>query len=86
MKKLIAGLAVVVFTLAFGIALADELPAFTDRKDVGTELYNDAFAPKDQALGASEVRGAGAGGVSTIDEKTLIWNALMGPDGGSDLP
>jgi len=49
--------------------------------EIGTALYHDAFLAK-----RSEVRGEAAGGVANIDENTRIWDTLLSPVGGSDLP
>lgn len=94
MKKFIAGLSVLALTLAFGAASADEiLPAFgSDSKDVGTELYTNAF-PSHDVMDASEVRGAGAGGggrewavSKEKDEITRIWDGLLKPSEGTVIP
>jgi hypothetical protein len=50
--------------------------------DLGTALYNAAFS-KESTM--QQNSGAVAGGVTTVDENTRIWDNLMGP-GGSDLP
>jgi hypothetical protein len=92
MKKFIAGLSVLALTLAFGVASADEiLPAFgSDSKDVGTELYTNAFPSHD--VMDSEVRGAGAGGggremvaPKEKDEITKIWDGLLKPSDGTGI-
>ena len=49
--------------------------------DVGTALYNEQFAEH-----ASIERGSAAGGMQGVDENTRIWDNLVGPAGGSDLP
>jgi hypothetical protein len=49
--------------------------------EIGTALYHDAFLMK-----SSEVRGEAAGGEAKVDENTRIWDTLLSPVGGSDLP
>jgi hypothetical protein len=49
--------------------------------EIGTALYHDAFLTK-----SSEARGEAAGGVANVDENTRIWDTLLSPVGGSDLP
>jgi hypothetical protein len=48
--------------------------------EIGTALYHDAFLTK-----RSE-KGEAAGGVANVDENTRIWDTLLSPVGGSDLP
>jgi len=55
------------------------------RVDVGTALYND-FLMKDTIVARSEAKGLAAGGMAKDDEKTRIWDHLLGAPGGSDLP
>jgi len=52
--------------------------------EVGTVLYNDMI--KDSMMASSEVRGSAAGGAAKDDERTIIWDNLLGAaHGGSDL-
>jgi hypothetical protein len=51
--------------------------------DVGTALYQSAFETK---LAEPGITGMAAGGVAREDETTRIWDNVMGPPGGSDLP
>ncbi len=51
--------------------------------DVGTALYQSAFGTK---LAEPGITGMAAGGVAREDETTRIWDNVMGPPGGSDLP
>lgn len=116
MKTYMSVAAMVVLTLAFGLAYADEFPIAN--KDVGTELYLSAFPThdsilavkdfgvigkrepevaevgtalyndmiKDSMMASSEVRGSAAGGAAKDDERTIIWDNLLGAaHGGSDL-
>jgi len=53
--------------------------------EIGTQLYHEAFLVKDTAMD-SEARGAAAGGVAKEDENARIWDTLLSPVGGSDLP
>ena len=112
MKIFTTILTVMAFTIAIGVAYADEFPIMAG-KDVGTELYLSAFAAPDTAISkdfavkgerevpmevgtalyhdaflmdSSESRGEAAGGVANIDENTRIWDTLLSPVGGSDLP
>lgn len=117
MKTYVTIASMVVLTLAFGLAYADEFPIAAGR-DVGTELYFSAFPTDDTAvavkdfgvigrrepeaaevgtalynnlirdsmMASSEVKGSAAGGVAKDDEKTIIWDNLLGVPGGSDLP
>jgi hypothetical protein len=41
---------------------------------------------KDSMVAKSEVKGSAAGGVAKDDERTVIWDNLLGAPGGSDLP
>ena len=52
--------------------------------EVGTALYNDMI--NDTMMASSEVEGSAAGGVAKDDERTIIWDNLLGAPGGSDLP
>jgi hypothetical protein len=52
--------------------------------EVGTALYNDMI--KDSMVAKSEVEGSAAGGAAKDDERTIIWDNLLGAPGGSDLP
>jgi hypothetical protein len=54
--------------------------------EIGAALYRDAFSVKDEPMGSSEARGAAAGGVAKEDENARIWDTLLSPVGGSDLP
>lgn len=48
MKAIFSILAAVAFTLVFTIAYADgDLPVFGDTKDIGTQLYDEAFGMKE---------------------------------------
>jgi hypothetical protein len=51
--------------------------------DSGTALYESAFGTK---LVEPGITGMAAGGVAREDVNTRIWDNLMGPSGGSDLP
>ena len=51
--------------------------------DSGTALYESAFETK---LVEPGITGMAAGGVGREDKNTRIWDNLMGPPGGSDLP
>ena len=51
--------------------------------DVGVALYQSAFETK---LVEPGITGVAAGGVAREDETTRIWDNLMGPPGGSELP
>ena len=51
--------------------------------DIGTALRDSAA--KDEMY-AGEVTGSAAGGMKIDDEKTVIWDNLLGRPGGSDLP
>jgi hypothetical protein len=115
MKTYMAIATMVMLTVAFGVAYADEFPIAN--RDVGTELYFSAFpthevvAAKDftgtgandtegievgavlyndliidTMMASSEVEGSAAGGVAKDDERTIIWDNLLGAPGGSDLP
>jgi len=129
MKTFITITAMLVLTLAFGLAYADEFPIAN--KDVGTELYDsafrihdtssmrtealvhderfalpdddviaslstkndtgsrvyaDAFERGDVAMADIGVKGSAAGGMAKDDERTIIWDNLLGAPGGSDLP
>jgi hypothetical protein len=116
MKTFMTIASMVVLTLAFGLAYADEFPIAN--RDVGTELYLSAFPThdstaavkdfgiigkrepeaaevgtalynnmiKDSMVAKSEVKGSAAGGVAKDDERTVIWDNLLGAPGGSDLP
>jgi len=64
----------------------DEIPLFGSNKDVGTMLYEDAFAAQKTAMAVRETSGSAAGGVAKEDENTRIWDNLLGSPGGSDLP
>jgi hypothetical protein len=86
MKTLFTVAVMLLFLLAVGTAYADEMPVFGSNKDVGTELYIDAFAAHDPALADREAKGSAAGGVAKEDERTRIWDSLLGAPGGSDLP
>jgi hypothetical protein len=59
----------------------DELPVFGSNVDSGAALYESAFATKPVGI-----TGMAAGGVAREDKNTRIWDNLMGPLGGSDLP
>ena len=112
MKKFTTIMTVMAFTIAIGVAYADDFPIMAG-KDVGTELYLSAFAPPDTAISKdfavkgevagpmeigtalyhdaflekrSEARGEAAGGMANVDENTRIWDTLLSPVGGSDLP
>jgi hypothetical protein len=114
MKTLTTIITVMALSLAIGVAYADEFPIMGG-KDVGTELYLNAFAAPDTAISkdfsligerempmeigaalyhdafsvrdsASDARGSAAGGVANVDENTRIWDTLLSPEGGSDLP
>jgi len=116
MKIITTIMTVMAFTIAIGVAYADEFPIMAG-KDVGTELYLSAFPIADTAIAkdfgvkgermsevpveigtalyhdaflvndtASESRGEAAGGVAKEDENTRIWDTLLSPVGGSDLP
>ena len=112
MKTFTTIMTVMAFTIAIGVAYADEFPIMAG-KDVGTELYLSAFAAPDTAISKdfavkgerevpmeigtalyhdaflakrSEARGEAAGGVANVDENTRIWDTLLSPVGGSDLP
>jgi hypothetical protein len=50
--------------------------------DAGTALYESAFETKV----VPGITGMAAGGVVREDENTRIWDNLMGPPGGSELP
>jgi len=52
--------------------------------EVGTALYNNMI--KDSMMATSVVKGAAAGGFAKDDERTIIWDNLLGAPGGSDLP
>jgi len=52
--------------------------------EVGTALYNNMI--KDSIMAHSEVKASAAGGVERVDERTIIWDNLLGAPGGSDLP
>ena len=116
MKTFMTIASMVVLTLAFGLAYADEFPIAN--RDVGTELYLSAFPThdstvavkdfgvigkrepeaaevgtalynnmiKDSMVASSEVKGSAAGGAAKDDERTIIWDNLLGAPGGSDLP
>ena len=116
MKTFMTIASMIVLTLAFGLAYADEFPIAN--RDVGTELYLSAFPThdskaavkdfgvigkrepeaaevgtalynnmiKDSMVAKSEVKGSAAGGVAKDDERTVIWDNLLGAPGGSDLP
>lgn len=86
MKTIFSVVIMMLFVLAVGTASADEMPVFGSNKDVGTELYIDAFAAHDTALSDREAKGSAAGGVAKEDENTRIWDNLLGAPGGSDLP
>jgi hypothetical protein len=64
----------------------DEIPLFGSNKDIGTMLYEDAFAVPETAMAGRDARGSAAGGVANVDENTRIWDTLLSPVGGSDLP
>jgi hypothetical protein len=64
----------------------DEIPVLGSNKDVGTMLYEDAFAAHETAMAGREERGYAAGGVANVDENTRIWDNALGVPGGSDLP
>jgi hypothetical protein len=49
--------------------------------DSGTALYESAFETRPVGI-----TGMAAGGVAREDGNTRIWDNLMGPPGGSDLP
>jgi hypothetical protein len=51
--------------------------------EISAVLYHDAFDVGDSA---SDARGSAAGGVANVDENTRIWDTLLSPVGGSDLP
>jgi hypothetical protein len=114
MKTLTTIITVMALSLAIGVAYADEFPIMAG-KDVGTELYLNAFAAPDTAISkdfsvigerevpmeigaalyhdafsvrdsASDAKGSAAGGVANVDENTRIWDTLLSPAGGSDLP
>ena len=51
--------------------------------DVGTALYQSAFETK---LVEPGITGVAAGGVAREDGNARIWDNLMGPPGGSELP
>lgn len=112
MKTFTIIMTVMAFTIAIGVAYADEFPIMAG-KDVGTELYLSAFAAPDTAISRdfavkgegevpmeigtalyhdaflvkrSEARGEAAGGVANVDKNTRIWDTLLSPVGGSDLP
>ena len=116
MKTFMTIMGFAVLTIAFGIASADEFPIAN--REVGTELYLNAFQThdskvavkdfgvigsrepeavevgtalynnliKDSMMAGSEIRAAAAGGVARDDERTRIWDNLLGAPGGSDLP
>ena len=128
MKTFITITTMLVLTLAFGLAYADEFPI--GNKDVGTELYDsafrvhdtpmrteaivhderfalpdddvtaslstkndigsriyaDVFEKGDVAMADRGVKGSAAGGMAKDDERTIIWDNLLGAPGGSDLP
>jgi len=86
MKTILTVAVMTLFVLAIGTAYADEMPVFGGTKDVGTELYNDAFAAHDSAQADKEVKGSAAGGVAIEDENSRIWDDLLRPTGGSEAP
>jgi hypothetical protein len=131
MKAVLTIVAMVMFTVAFGSAYADEIPAFnSDREsgyvfsefapmhepalrgtpgveaqvdfgtvlykiaiteevaqvDLGTALYNDAFMTRDAVLAEYGIKGSAAGGMTSEDESTRIWDKLLTPTDGSDWP
>jgi hypothetical protein len=51
--------------------------------DSGTALYESAFETN---LVEPGITGMAAGGVGREDKNTRIWDNLMGPPGGSELP
>jgi len=62
MKNFTTITAMVVLTLAFGVAYADEMPVFSSNKDIGTLLSGDAFTAHDRIVANKETVGSVAGG------------------------
>ena len=88
MKTILTVAVMMLFVLAVGTAYADDVPVFGGIKDVGTELYNDAFAAHDsaQADADKEVKGSATGGVAKEDENSKIWDDLLRPTGETEAP
>ena len=86
MKTILTVAVMMLFVLAVGTAYADDVPVFGGIKDVGTELYNDAFAAHDSAQADKEIKGSAAGGVAKEDENARIWDDLLKPTGKSEAP
>lgn len=63
----------------------DVFPGSAAIDEVGTALYKD-FLMEDAMLATSEARGSAAGGVAKEDESARIWDDLLRPAGGTDLP
>lgn len=100
MKKIVFAAAVVVLALAFATAFADQMPAMTEGRDVGTveaeapgyvSESTPAFrgglllAPEDVIPTGAGITGKAAGGVSGEDEATRIWDHLMDAPGSLNL-
>jgi hypothetical protein len=53
--------------------------------EIGSVLYDSAFAKDDIMLGETEAKGSAAGGMAVIDRNTEIWEKTLAvPGGGSD--
>jgi hypothetical protein len=53
--------------------------------DLGTALYHDAFMTREAVPAGYGFKGSAAGGMTSEDESTRIWDKLLAPS-GSDWP
>ena len=62
MKTLITVITMMVLTITFSVAYADEVLVFGSNKDIGTLLYEDAFAAHDRIMADKGEISSAAGG------------------------
>lgn len=77
MKAIFSLLTAAVFTLAFGLAFADQMP---ETRGIEPGAYYGVVSA-DHELG---VTGAAPGGVreDVLEQSTMIWESLFGPENG----
>jgi hypothetical protein len=66
--------------------VGSRVEAGEEQIDLGLALYNDAFMTRDAVLADYGFKGSAAGGMTSEDESTRIWNKLLAPTDGSDWP
>jgi hypothetical protein len=70
----------------FALPDDDVIASLATMNDTGSRIYADAFEKGDVAMADRGVKGSAAGGMAKDDERTIIWDNLLGAPGGSDLP